>query len=73
MIPIISYNELLTMAKRQKSMDYFVFIHRNHHCFTSDIKFDVANANKIINKKINNNLAHGMFQHSIEFLIIFME
>ena len=59
MRPIISYKELLSMAKGGKSMNYFVFIRRNYHCFTGNVKFDVANANQIINKTINNNSAHG--------------
>ena len=59
MRPIISYKELLSMAKWRKSMNYFVFISRNHHCFTGNVKFDVASANKIINNTINNNSAHG--------------
>ena len=57
--PIISYKELLSMAKGRKSMNYFMFISRNYHCFTGNVKFDVASANKIINNTINNNLAHG--------------
>ena len=40
-------------------MNYFVFIRRNYHCFTGNVKFDVASANKIINNTINNNSAHG--------------
>ena len=40
-------------------MNYFIFIRRNHHCFTGNVKFDVESANKIINNTINNNLAHG--------------
>ena len=72
MNPIISYKELLSMAKRRKSMNYFVFIRRNYHCFTGNVKNDVANANKIINNTINNNSAHGMFQHLNELLITFI-
>ena len=59
MRPIISYKELLSMAKGRKSLNYFVFIRRNYHCFTGNVKFDVASANKIINSTINNNSAHG--------------
>ena len=74
MSSIISCNELLTMAKRRKSMDYFVFIHKNHHWYTSDIKFDVDNDNKIINKNINNNSIHGYVSpFTSELLITYME
>ena len=59
MRPIISYKELLTMAKGRKSLNYFVFIRRNYHCFTGNVKSDVANANQIINNTVNNNSAHG--------------
>ncbi len=59
MRPIISYKELLSMAKGRKNLNYFVFIRRNCHCFTGNVKFDVASANKIINNTINNNSAHG--------------
>ena len=40
-------------------MNYFVLIRRNYHCFTGNVKSDAANANKIINNTVNNNLAHG--------------
>ena len=56
---IISYKELLIMAKGRKSLNYFVFIRRNYHCFTGNVKSDVANANQIINNTVNNNSAHG--------------
>ena len=56
---IISYKELLSMTKGRKSINYFVFMRRNYHCFTGNVKFDVASANKIINNTINNNSAHG--------------
>lgn len=58
MRPIINYKELLTMAKGRKNLNYFVFIRRNYHCFTGNVKFDVASANKIINNTINNNSAY---------------
>ena len=50
--------ELLTVAKVRKSMNYSVFICMNYHCFIGNVKSDVANANKIINNTINNNSAH---------------
>ena len=53
-------------------MNYFVFIRRNYHCFTGNVKFDVANANQIINNTVNNNSAHGYVSHLNEVLIIFM-
>lgn len=59
MKPIISCKELLTVAKWRKSLNYFVLIRRNYHCFTGNVKSDVANANQIINNTINNNSAHG--------------
>ena len=40
-------------------MNYFIFIPRNYHCFTGNVKSDVANANQIINNAVNNNSAHG--------------
>ena len=46
------------MAKGRKTMNYFVFIRRNYHCFTGNVKFDAASANKIIKNTINNNSAH---------------
>lgn len=46
--PIISYKELLSMAKGRKSMNYFVFIRKNYHCFTGNVKFDVASAKKLL-------------------------
>ncbi len=73
MRPIISYKELLSMAKGRKSMNYFVFIRRNYHCFTDNVKFDVANANQIINNTVNNNSAHGYVSHLNDVLIISME
>ena len=59
MRPIISYKELLTMVKGWKILNYFVFIRRNYHCFTGNVKSDVTNANQIINNMVNNNSAHG--------------
>jgi len=54
-------------------MNYFVFIRRNYHCFTDNVKFDVANANQIINNTVNNNSAHGYVSHLNDVLIISME
>ena len=73
MRPIISFKELLSMAKGRKTMNYFVFIRRNYHYFTGNVKFDVASANKIIKNTINNNSATCMFQHLSEISITFME
>ena len=39
-------------------MNYFVFIRRNYHCFTGNVKSDVANANQIINNIVNNYSTH---------------
>ena len=40
-------------------MNYFVFIRRNYHCFTGNVKNEVSNANQIITTTVNNNSAHG--------------
>jgi len=54
-------------------MNYFVFIRRNYHCFTGNVKFDVASANKNINNTLIIIQLMDMFQHLNELSITFME
>jgi len=50
--------KIIINGKRKKEHELFVFIRRNYHCFTGNVKSYVTNVNKIINNIINNNSAH---------------
>jgi hypothetical protein len=58
MIKIITFKELLLIARSRKNTSYFYKLKNRQECFTGDSEVDFKAANKIIDATINDSTAH---------------
>ena len=63
---------IIINSKMMKKHELYYIYSKNQHCFISNVNFDVAIANKIINNKLIIILLMDMFWHLNKVLITFM-